>query len=322
MWKVLNAAASVALLVACTAPREDAVVAPASPEAADMAPARLMGWGDLTSLPRPSASHQIRWGEGATDVVDLWLPDGAGPHPVVVMVHGGCWQKSIADKSLMDWMADGLRQKGWAIWNIEYRGVDEAGGGYPGTYLDVSGATDALALSAAEYDLDLSRVTGIGHSAGGHLILWLAARSRLPEDSPLRVSDPLRFQGVVVSGGLADLEASRPVTQPGCLDAVYDQLVGPASPERPDPLADTSPARLLPVGVAFVSVNWDEDRIAPAMLGDALTRKAEAAGDSASFVVIPATGHVELVAPGTQAFDIQSQILSDFIAFSGAPGGE
>lgn len=95
----------------------------------------------------------------------------------------------------MDWMADGLRQQGWAVWNTEYRGVDEAGGGYPGTFLDAGAATDQLREHAAEYNLDLSRVTGIGHSAGGHLILWLAARSKLPEGSPLRVSDPLQIQG-------------------------------------------------------------------------------------------------------------------------------
>ncbi len=53
-------------------------------------PAKLMTWDDLSALPRPVASHSIRWGEGVTDVVDLWLPEGAGPHPVVVMVHGGC----------------------------------------------------------------------------------------------------------------------------------------------------------------------------------------------------------------------------------------
>ena len=316
MWKQQFAAAALALVAACAPAREEA----ATPEVPVMAePAKLMTWDDLSALPRPVASHTIRWGEGVTDVVDLWLPEGAGPHPVVVMVHGGCWQKSIADKNLMDWMADGLRQQGWAVWNIEYRGVDEPGGGYPGTFLDAGVATDQLREHAAEYNLDLSRVTGIGHSAGGHLIVWLAARSKLPDDSPLRVSDPLQFQGVVVSGGLADLEASRPVTAPGCLDAIYDQLTGPASPERPDPLSDTSPARLFPVGVAFVSVNGSGDRIAPPMLGDALTRKAEAAGDSASLVIIPATGHVELVSPGTQAFDIQSQILSDFIASPGTP---
>jgi acetyl esterase/lipase len=309
VWKNKVAMAALVLMAACTQAPEPA---PPAPEVA-AEPAKLMTWGDLTSLPRPAASQQVRWGEGATDVVDLWLPEGQGPHPVVVMVHGGCWQKSIADKNLMDWMADGLRQQGWAVWNIEYRGVDEPGGGYPGTFLDVGAAADELREQAGAFNLDLSRVTGIGHSAGGHLVLWLAARARLPDDSPLGVSDPLQFQGVVVSGGLADLEASRPVTLPSCLDAVYDQLTGAPSAERPDPLSDTSPARLLPVGVPFVSVNGSEDRIAPPLLGDALTRKAEAAGDRASLIVVPATGHVELVAPGTAAFDIQAEVLGSFI---------
>jgi acetyl esterase/lipase len=309
VWKFQAAAASLVLLASCSPAREATVAA----EPADMVPVKLMGWGDLTGLARPAPSEEIRWGAGTTDVVDLWLPEGAGPHPVVVMVHGGCWQKSIADRNLMDWMADGLRNRGWAVWNIEYRGVDEPGGGYPGTYLDVSAATDELRERAAEWNLDLSRVTGIGHSAGGHLILWLAGRDRLPDDSPLAVSDPIAFRGVVISGGLADLEASRPVTQPGCLDAVYDQLTGLATADRPDPLADTSPARLLPIGVPFVSVNGSEDRIAPPLLGDALTRRAETAGDVASLIVVPETGHVELIAPGTNAFDLQADVLASFV---------
>lgn len=310
MWKSIVAISALTLAGACTPAQQEADV----PEPAVTEPVKIMTWADLAARPQPTPSVEVKWGEGETDIADIWLPEGQGPHPVVVMVHGGCWQKSIADRTLMNPMADALRNQGWAVWNIEYRGVDEPGGGYPGTYLDVGAAADELIERADAWNLDLGRVTGIGHSAGGHLVLWLAARSRLPDSSPLSVSNPLRFRGVVVSGGLADLEASRPVTAPTCLDAVYDQLTGLPSPERPDPLADTSPARLLPIGVPFVSVNGSEDRIAPPLLGDGLTRKAEAAGDSASLVVVPASGHVELVTPGTQAFDIQSQILSDFIA--------
>jgi acetyl esterase/lipase len=310
VWKSIVAISALTLAGACTPAQQEADV----PEPAVTEPVKIMTWADLAARPQPTPSVEVKWGEGETDIADIWLPEGRGPHPVVVMVHGGCWQKSIADRTLMNPMADALRNQGWAVWNIEYRGVDEPGGGYPGTYLDVGAAADELIERADAWNLDLGRVTGIGHSAGGHLVLWLAARSRLPDSSPLSVANPLRFRGVVVSGGLADLEASRPVTAPTCLDAVYDQLTGLPSPERPDPLADTSPARLLPIGVPFVSVNGSEDRIAPPLLGDGLTRKAEAAGDSASLVVVPASGHVELVTPGTQAFDIQSQILSDFIA--------
>ncbi|MFN7054046.1 alpha/beta hydrolase family protein [Hyphomonas sp.] len=282
-------------------------------------PAALMTWPDLTGRPRPEPSMAVRWGDGPADTADLWLPEGGGPHPVVVMVHGGCWQKSIADRTLMNWMAEGLRQEGWAVWNIEYRGVDEPGGGYPGTFLDAGAAADELLTRASDFNLDLSRVTGIGHSAGGHLILWLAARSRLPEGSALAVPDPLPFRGVVVSGGLADLEASRPVTLASCLDAIYDQLTGSVSAQRPDPLADTSPARLLPIGVPFVSVHGREDRIAPPALAEALTEKALTAGDAAVTIIVESTGHVELVAPDTEAFRRQAEALSGFIA--GPSGG-
>ena len=76
----------------------------------------------------------------------------------------------------MNWIADDLRRRGIAVWNIDYRGVDRPGGGYPGTFLDAAAAADALRDHAARYNLDLSRVVAIGHSAGGHLALWLAAR--------------------------------------------------------------------------------------------------------------------------------------------------
>ncbi len=315
MFKAILGVAALALLAAACTPAPTPASAPvaAAIEEPAMTEPTLMTWPDLLAIERPTGAETIRWGGGETDIADLWMPAGAGPHPVAVMVHGGCWQKSIADRTLMDWMAHGLAQRGWAVWNIEYRGVDEAGGGYPGTFLDVSAATDALAVYAPQYDLDLSRVTGIGHSAGGHLILWLAARGKLPEGNALKPESPIAFRGVVVSGGLADLEASRPVTLESCLDAVYEPLIGPASPDRPDPLADVSPARLLPIGVPFVSVNGDQDRIAPPLLAEALTEKAVAAGDAAEIIIVPRTGHVELVAPGTEAFRMQAEALERFI---------
>ena len=103
---------------------------PVSPAAAK---ARLT-WPDLTGRPRPHASATIPYGADPLQRADLWLPAGKGPFPVVVMVHGGCWQTDIADRSLMDWIADDLARHGIAVWNIDYRGVDRPGGGYPGTF--------------------------------------------------------------------------------------------------------------------------------------------------------------------------------------------
>jgi len=272
-----------------------------------------MTWDDLLSRPKVAPTHTINWGPGPTDIADLWLPDGAGPHPVVLMVHGGCWQKSIADRTLMNWAAEDLREQGLAVWNIEYRGVDEAGGGYPGTFLDVAHAADALRDQATQYNLDLNRVAAIGHSAGGHLALWIAARHKLPANSPMRMDSPLKLVGVVNSGGLADLRASRNVTPRSCLSDIYNQLVGDISSTRAEVLSDTSPAEMLPLKVRQVSVNGHDDTIAPPVLGEGYTRRAKAAGDIADVVVILNTGHVELVSPGSEAWDIEVATLKDML---------
>ncbi|MEO1656649.1 MAG: alpha/beta hydrolase [Pseudomonadota bacterium] len=271
----------------------------------------IMTWPDLTSRPLPSPTATIRYREGEAGVIDLWLPAAEGPHPVVLMIHGGCWQKAIADRTLMNYAAEDLRQRGLAVWNIEYRGVDEPGGGYPGTFLDVAEAVDALRESSDEYDLDLSQVAAFGHSAGGHLAVWAASRTNLPSASPLYGEDPLTLRAVVNSGGLADLEASEPVTLKSCLADVADALTGQPSEQRPNPFSDTSPADLLPPQATIVSVNGAQDRIAPSLLGEAFTALVLAAGGEAQYIEIKGAGHVELIAPGTEAFDTQAKLLVD-----------
>ena len=139
-------------------------------------PGRLMAWPDLLERPRPEPTTTIRYGDDPLQVVDLWLPEGEGPHPVVLMVHGGCWQTDIADRH--DHELDRRRPPPARHRGLEhrYRGVDRPGGGYPGTFLDAAAAADALRDQAGRHRLDLSRLVAVGHSAGGHLALWLAAR--------------------------------------------------------------------------------------------------------------------------------------------------
>ncbi|MDQ2827153.1 MAG: alpha/beta hydrolase, partial [Actinomycetota bacterium] len=98
---------------------------------------------------------------------ELFLPGGAGPHPVVVVLHGGFWQ-AMFGRRLMDKVSADLAGAGWAAWNLEYRRVG-MGGGWPATFDDVAAGIDAL---AGVRGLDLSRVTTLGHSAGGQLALW------------------------------------------------------------------------------------------------------------------------------------------------------
>ncbi|HST36650.1 MAG TPA: alpha/beta hydrolase [Allosphingosinicella sp.] len=257
-------------------------------------PDGLMAWPDLLERVRPSPSTTIAYGSDPLQVVDLFLPEGEGPHPTVIMVHGGCWQTEIADRRIMSWIADDLTRHGVAVWNIDYRGVDR-GGGYPGTFQDVAAAADALRAHAARYHLDLSRLVATGHSAGGHLALWLAARPRLPGGSPLRTADPIPIRAVISLGGLPDLEEAARPPGSGCGTEVIAQISGGR-------FAETSVPRLAPLGIKQVLVNGMQDRIIPTAYAEGYARPLRAAGDDVRVRMIDRTGHVELIAPETAAW--------------------
>ena len=283
--KELALAAALAL-AAC------AMAAP-SPPPPD-APGRLLAWPDLLGRPRPQPTATVHYGADPLQLADLWLPAGRGPHPVILMVHGGCWQTDIADRTIMNWIAEDLRRRGIAVWNIDYRGVDRPGGGYPGTFQDVAAAADALPAQAARHHLDLSRLVAIGHSAGGHLALWLAGRPRLPRASPLRTARPLAIHSVVSLGGLPDLEeAAR--SENGCGNEVIGRLTS-------GHFADTSVPRLAPLGVPQVLINGRQDRIIPVAYAEGYATPMRAAGDDVRVRMLDRTGHVELIAPGTAAW--------------------
>ncbi|HEY0028361.1 MAG TPA: alpha/beta hydrolase [Allosphingosinicella sp.] len=288
-------------------PSEQAATASAQPAR------ELMKWPALLSRKRPEPSTSVRYGEDQMQIVDLWLPAGKGPHPTVLMIHGGCWQTEIADRRIMNWIANDLRAHGIAVWNIDYRGVDRAGGGYPGTFQDTAAAADALRSHAKTYNLDVSRVVAVGHSAGGHLALWLAARRSpkarpgnplIPLDSPILAADPLRIDTVVSLGGLPDLELAATPPGSGCGTEVIEKLVGPATLSSRNVYADTSVPNLAPLGVRQILINGLQDRIIPTAYADEYARRMRAAGDKVTVRMVDRTGHVELIAPETDAWKV------------------
>lgn len=258
-----------------------------------------MTWPELLGRSRPAPTARIAYGADPLQHADLWLPPGRGPFPVVLMVHGGCWQTGIAEADIMDWAAADLAARGIAVWNIEYRGVDRPGGGYPGTFHDVAAAADALSTAAKARRLDPGRVVALGHSAGGHLALWLAARPGLPAASPFHPRAPLALRAAFSLGGLPDLEAAG--TPPGdtCGPDVVARLVGHPSPGRPNVYADTSPAVMTPPRLPVTLVNGSIDPIAPPAFAEAYSARM---GGTPRRVVIPGAGHVELIAPGSRAW--------------------
>ncbi|MEO7179050.1 MAG: alpha/beta hydrolase, partial [Allosphingosinicella sp.] len=271
----------------------------------------LMKWPDLLGRPRPEPDATIAYGDDQLQKADLWLPAGRGPHPTVLMVHGGCWQTEIADRRIMNWIADDLRKRGIAVWNIDYRGVDRTGGGYPGTFLDAAAAADALRDHAARYKLDIRPLVAVGHSAGGHLALWLAARKAvnarpkdplIPRGSPLIGANPIPIDTVISLGGLPDLELAATPPGSGCGTEVIEQLVGPPTLSSRNVYADTSVPRLAPLGIRQVLINGLQDRIIPTSYAEAYAVPMRAAGDKVKVRMIDRTGHVELIAPETAAW--------------------
>lgn len=258
---------------------------------------RPISFSQLLAAPRQAADQRIAYGSDPLQFGELWLPRTGGRHPVIVLIHGGCWRADLPGLELMDYMAADLRDRGYAVWNIEYRRIGHPGGGYPGTFNDVAEALDHLRVLAPEHGLDLRRVAVSGHSAGGHLALWALGRDRLRESSPLHAPQPLPLRGAVSLAGIADLAAYRASGPDACGGpSTIDGLVGAPASGR-DIFADTSPPALLPLGDRQVLISGALDHIVPPTFGQNYAAAAAASGDPATSVVLAGAGHFELIDP-------------------------
>jgi acetyl esterase/lipase len=255
---------------------------------------------DYLALTGPEPAARFAYGAAPSQFVELFLPRGAGPFPVVVLIHGGCWTVEYDGIAQMRDMAGALTAQGIAVWNVEYRRHDEEGGGYPGMYQDVAAAVDRL---RAEPRVDVHRIVVVGHSAGGHLAQWAASRHRLPAWSPAWVADPLRIATVISLGGLADLRNQATLIRSSC-ERETPQLAGLPSAVRPDVFADTSPAEMLPAGIRTVLMHGELDTVAPPSIAEDYARRARAAGDEAEAVVLPGASHYDEVASGAPCWPV------------------
>jgi acetyl esterase/lipase len=265
-----------------------------------MAAAEPASLDDYMKQARHRPDETLHYGPAPSQVAELFLPKAEGPHPVVVLLHGGCFLKEYEGFPQTSGLAADLAGRGYAVWNVEYRKLGEAGAGYPGTFQDVATAIDRLRTEAPKHDLDLKRVVAIGHSAGGHLALWAASRGRLPAASPLRVPDPLPIGAVISLAGIGDLKGQSKVFALPCGDDTIARLVDAAG--RRDPFADTSPAELLPSPARVVMVHGVFDPVMPPYTGRDYAAHVRKAGGSAEAVAIPNAAHFDLVIPTTPAW--------------------
>jgi acetyl esterase/lipase len=239
--------------------------------------------------PAPAVSY----GEHPDQVANLHLPNGDGPFPVVVLVHGGFWRYGW-DRTLMTPLALDLARRGIAAWNIEYRRVG-GDGGWPATFADVAAAVDALA--ERDEPLDLARVAAIGHSAGGHLALWAAARPGLPEGAP-GAAPRVRLTAAVAQAGAVDLHA---VAHRGLSNGAAHELLGGRPEDVPERYELASPARRLPLGVPLLLTHGEDDANVPIEISREFADAARAAGDDCTLVTVPG-GHFEHLDPDSDVF--------------------
>lgn len=255
------------------------------------------------ALERPKPDLELRYGPRPAQAIDVFLPPGSVPRPVAILVHGGCWSATTGGREQLRHIGAELARSGIAVWSIGYRRANEAGGGYPGTYEDIATAVDRLRTEAAGLRLDLSRTVLVGHSAGGHLALWAAARDVLPHDSPLRTERPFVPARVISVAGIGDLEAFMPSIPGICGPGVAERLTGTASATRPDPFADTSPAALPAPAARVEMLSGVLDRLVPPFVAHDHARAMRAKGKDAALVNVEGAGHFDFMTPGTPAWD-------------------
>lgn len=269
---------------------------------------------DILTLPAPPADARIAYGTDPLQFGDLRLPTAAGgdggSFPLVILIHGGYWRNRY-DLIHFGHAAAALTAEGLATWNIEYRRVGDTGGGWPGTLLDVAAATDYARTLAATYPLDLERVVALGHSAGGQLAAWLAARQRLAPESGVSTADPLPLRAVVALAGVLDLHRAWELHLSD--DAVRGFLGG--TPEQhPDRYDAASPAALLPSGVRQTLIHGTADDSVPYAISRDYADAARAAGDPVELITLPGAGHFEIVDPRTDEWRLVRRAVREAAA--------
>lgn len=272
--------------------------------------AQPLSASQVDTLPTSRPQAVVHYGPAPQQMGELRLPRGKGPFPVAIVIHGGCWTSGFETLAGTAPIASALARAGVATWNIEYRQVGGPGGGWPGTFQDWGAAADYLRVLARTHPLDLTRVVTVGHSAGGHAALWLAARQKLPINSPIRGAAPLAVKAAVSIDGVGDLADFVGPDAERCGQSVVAPLTGGTPAQVPDRFRQASPYALQPLGIPQDLV------VASFMSPDEAQRYRDhgaALGDWIQILTLPASGHFEPIAPGQPEWaKVQALILRAF----------
>jgi acetyl esterase/lipase len=218
-------------------------------------------------------------------VLDLHIPTGAGPHPVVLWVHGGGWQSGSRAMG----HAVELAQHGFAVAAPQYRLSGEAR--YPAQVHDLRGALRWLRANAEAYSLDRERIAGWGASAGAFLVSMVA----LTDDEGNvggNLDQSSRLQAVVSYFMPSDLlaMASSSGDSPG--DAMVTSFLGYKVRERPDAARQSTPlAHVRRDAPPFLLLHGDADPLVPVGQSQTFHQALTATGADSTLISLPGAIH-------------------------------
>lgn len=261
---------------------------------AEPAPPEIMTAAALADFPNPEADHVIAYGDDPLQFGELRLPEGEGPFPVVVYLHGGCWMSEY-DIAHSRVLTAALPRAGIATWSLEYRRIGDPGGAWPGTFEDAEAGYAYLSELVDTYSLDPERVIISGHSAGGHLALWIA--QRIEEQQPDGV---IRPRGVLGLAPAPDLEF---LYEHETCGQAAGQLMGGSPEEYPDRYAYGSVAKRIPKSTPQIAVIGKYDEMWRPV-GVRYAKSAAEQGLPIEVIDAAESGHFEMIYPESSTWPL------------------
>jgi acetyl esterase/lipase len=254
---------------------------------------------EILSLTPPVADVRLAYGSEPNQFGDLRLPKGDGPFPVAMNIHGGFWRAKY-DLAHAGHLCAALASKGIATWNLEYRRVGNAGGGWPGSFEDIARGFRFVPQIAKRYRLDPAKILAMGHSAGGQLALCLAAH------------EPMATRAVSLAG-VVDLQRTFELHLSN--DAVVEFLGGKPN-EVPDHYREADPMRLPIEHAKQVLVHGIADDVIPPEFSRHYVENKKKSGEQVTLVEISKADHFDLIDPRSAAW---LQVENAVLALLGLP---